>query len=303
MEPEFPELAWLYPEVVRAGSLAAALRRAAAEIGGDVGDVTANESNPLSYAGVASVVPAREALGVSVGHVERYFSVGGWGQGVELLTGSTGDLAEVARLAQAWRTGRPLVEIRRLVPFVRVSERALAHERGPEHVVAYQWRQLFADVEERADWPEFGELVRAAYGEPRLRQLYVYTSHWSIQFLAVPGTPSLMVGCRICIRRMAGCPTGSSRRVVSWSERRRRRRRRSRWPCGVCPTRPARRSPGPRWKRRRIPGGRRPPAGVVETPAAMCPGFSSKESRSPIGLPCSTGSVAGGGRGGTPRVA
>ncbi|MFG3689700.1 hypothetical protein [Micromonospora sp. NPDC047740] len=139
LEPEFPELAWLYPEV---GSLAAALRRAAAEIGVDVGDVTANESNPKSYAGVASVVPEREALGVSVGHVERYFSVGGWGQGVELLTGSTDDLAEVARLAQAWRVGLPLVEIQRLAPFVRVNERALAHERGPEHVVAYQWHRI-----------------------------------------------------------------------------------------------------------------------------------------------------------------
>ncbi|MER6758466.1 DUF6193 family natural product biosynthesis protein [Micromonospora echinofusca] len=189
MEPEFPEMAWLYPEIVRAGSLAAALRRAAAEIGVDVGDVTANESNPKSYAGVASAVPEREALGVSVGHVERHFSVGGWGQGVELLTGSTDDLAEVARLAQAWRTGRPLVEIRRLAPFVRVNERALAHERGPEHVVAYQWHQLFADVEEQADWPEFGDLVRAAYDEPRLRQLYAYTSHWSIQFSTCTGYP------------------------------------------------------------------------------------------------------------------
>ncbi|TDB82081.1 DUF6193 family natural product biosynthesis protein [Micromonospora sp. KC721] len=151
--------------------------------------MTANDSNPLSYAEVVSVAPERETLSVSVGHIERYFSVDGWGQGVQLLTGSTGDLAEVARLAQAWRAGLPLVEIQRRASFVRVSERALAHEHGPEHVVAYQWRQLFADVEERADWPEFGELVRAAYGEPRLRQLYVYTSHWSIEFSTCTGYP------------------------------------------------------------------------------------------------------------------
>ncbi|SCL29068.1 hypothetical protein GA0074692_2657 [Micromonospora pallida] len=189
MKPEIPEPAWLSPEVAYVGDLAAALQRVAVEIGVDVGDVTTNEHSPLSHARVASAVPEREALGVSVDQVNRCFSLGGWGQGIQLLTGSTDDLAEVVRLAHVWRTGVPLVEIRRRAPFVTVSERALAHERGPEHVVAYQWRQLFADVEEQADWPEFGELVRAAYGEPRLRQLYVYTSHWSIQFSTCTGFP------------------------------------------------------------------------------------------------------------------
>ncbi|WP_369125352.1 DUF6193 family natural product biosynthesis protein [Catenulispora pinisilvae] len=35
---------------------------------------------------------------------------------------------------------------------------------------------------DEADWPEYQELIEAAYAEPALRALYPFTSHWTLRF-------------------------------------------------------------------------------------------------------------------------
>ncbi|MET8331822.1 DUF6193 family natural product biosynthesis protein [Streptomyces sp. NPDC005181] len=82
----------------------------------------------------------------------------------------------------AWGKGRSLRELRADLPFLHSSERAEAHERGPDAVVELQWRTMREQAAEAPDFPEFGELVEAAHAEPRLRQLYVFSSHWTLGF-------------------------------------------------------------------------------------------------------------------------
>ncbi|WP_369275806.1 DUF6193 family natural product biosynthesis protein [Streptomyces sp. R11] len=102
--------------------------------------------------------------------------------GVELITGATPDLADVVRAGAAWGQGRSLRELRAELSFLRSSKRAEAHERGPAAVVELQWRTMQEQAAEEPDFTGFGELVEAAHAEPRLRQLYVFSSHWTLGF-------------------------------------------------------------------------------------------------------------------------
>ncbi|GAA1382052.1 hypothetical protein GCM10009661_59660 [Catellatospora chokoriensis] len=114
--------------------------------------------------------------------------INGWGQGIWMVSGSTDDLAEVIKAAVAWRDGVPLSEIGHVAPFVKVTQRGAAAEKGPEHVVAGEWAGLLQHAE-TAGWPEFRALVMAAHAEPKLRQLYPYTSHWLLGFSTTTGYP------------------------------------------------------------------------------------------------------------------
>ncbi|MFI5630612.1 DUF6193 family natural product biosynthesis protein [Streptomyces sp. NPDC051664] len=178
----------LYPDLAAAGSLAAALEQLAADLGFDLTTVP-GDWGALVSAGITSSVPGRKPLSVHIGAESRWFGVSGWSQGVELITGATPDLADVVRAGVAWGKGRSLRELRADLPFLHSSERAEAHERGPNAVVEVQWRRMRAQAVEAPDFPEFGELVEAAHAEPRLRQLYVYSSHWTLGFSSCTGHP------------------------------------------------------------------------------------------------------------------
>ncbi|MFG3137087.1 DUF6193 family natural product biosynthesis protein [Streptomyces sp. NPDC048211] len=75
------------------------------------------------------------------------------------------------------------------LPFLLVSERAEALERGPASVVELQWRTMREEAAEAPDFPAFGELVQAAHADPKLRQLYVFSSHWTLGFSSCTGFP------------------------------------------------------------------------------------------------------------------
>ncbi|MET9663574.1 DUF6193 family natural product biosynthesis protein [Streptomyces sp. NPDC006510] len=179
----------LYPDVVAVGSLAAALEQLAAELGVDL-TVVPGDWGPRVSAGIASSVPERKPLSVHLGAESRWFGVSGWSRGVELITGATPDLADVVRAGAAWGQGRSLRELRTELPFLRSSERAEAHERGPDAVVELQWRMMREQAAEEPGFTGFGELVEAAHAEPRLRQLYVFSSHWTLGFSSCTGYPS-----------------------------------------------------------------------------------------------------------------
>ncbi|MER6678445.1 DUF6193 family natural product biosynthesis protein [Streptomyces sp. NPDC000983] len=178
----------LYPDLAAAGSLAAALEQLAAELGADL-TVMPAVGSPLVSAGIASSVPERKPLSVHLGAESRWFGVSGWSRGVELITGATPELADVVRAGAAWGQGRNLRELRAELSFLRFSKRAEAHERGPAAVVELQWRTMREQAAEEPDFAGFGELVEAAYAQPRLRQLYVFSSHWTLGFSSCTGYP------------------------------------------------------------------------------------------------------------------
>ncbi|MFD1934712.1 DUF6193 family natural product biosynthesis protein [Nonomuraea mangrovi] len=178
----------LYPDVESAGSLAAALEAVAAEHGVDLGSIVSSDSDPLGWAAVASADAGRDPFAITRGAVERWFIVDGWSRGVQLVSGATPDLREVARAASVWRHGGRLSEIQRTAPFVEISEIAYAHERGPADMVAVRWCLIRQDAR---DGPVEGAhaLVEAAHARSQLRQLLPVLSHWSLHFSMCTGYP------------------------------------------------------------------------------------------------------------------
>lgn len=180
----------LYPDLAAAGSLAAALELVAANLGVDVVTVPGDWGPDVS-AGIAAAVPERRPLSVHIGAESRWFGVSGRSRGVELITGATSDLRDVVRAGMAWGEGRGLRELRSLLPFLHFTELAEAHERGPAAAVEVKWRLMRQEAADAPDFPQFGLLVEEAHAEPRLRQLYPFSSHWTLGFNARTGVPCL----------------------------------------------------------------------------------------------------------------
>jgi hypothetical protein len=196
--PTYPEPAVLYPEVAAAGSLATALQAVAVEQGLSV-HVPVTESSSLYGARVPTIVAHREELRVSASHVERRWFIRGCerDQGLALVEGDTLDLAQVARAMQAWHDGAALADIPKLAPFVKLTGRFEVPDRDPLQLTESEWQHLRKEAVE-VSWAEYQALIEAAYGEPRLRQLYPFTSHWSLRF-STTTRPSLSRDVLVCL--------------------------------------------------------------------------------------------------------
>ncbi|WP_426512669.1 DUF6193 family natural product biosynthesis protein [Dactylosporangium sp. McL0621] len=184
--PTYPEPAVLYPEVAVAGSLAAALRDVVAELGLAV-PVPVGESESLYSAVVPAAVAHREELEVSASRVERLWYVTGRerAQGFTVIGGETPDLAQVARAAQGWHDGAALAGIVEAASFMELTGRSEWPGSEPAQMAEAEWEQLRREAAELAlkwTWPEYEALVEAAYAEPRLRQLYPFTTHVALRF-------------------------------------------------------------------------------------------------------------------------
>jgi hypothetical protein len=124
-----------------------------------------------------------------LGSEERVVIAECWRRGVTLAGGSTPELLPVARAAEAFLRGDSLADLRDHHSFLTVSDLARAHERGPAEAVAEQWRRL-RDRWGRDDrFPFVADLIEAAYAVPQLRQLFPYTSHFTLQFSTCTGWP------------------------------------------------------------------------------------------------------------------
>jgi hypothetical protein len=165
------EITELYPDLVEQGGLANALRAALREIG-----------SPLSVSeldkSVRFVVYARVESGprfsqVYVGAQTRMFSFDFWNRGVYLAHGATPIILKMARSIDKWIASCCTTsELARAFPFVQVQPAAAAYERGEE--VKQRWRQYVGSLGER--FPELAAFVTAAAAEPKLRQLFPFTS-------------------------------------------------------------------------------------------------------------------------------
>ncbi|MFD7164754.1 DUF6193 family natural product biosynthesis protein [Streptomyces violascens] len=67
------------------------------------------------------------------------------------------------------------------------------HDTTPTNSVAVITRDrghsCAGSTPEAPDFPEFGALVEAAHAERRLRELYVFSSHWTLGFSSCTGFP------------------------------------------------------------------------------------------------------------------
>ncbi len=158
--------ATLYPEVVRAGSLRDALQEA-------VDRARYGFAVELTSAPGWRHVAARAAAGgrwakVLMAEEKRWFLVDCWADGVQMATGGTDDLSEAAGALDSWLRGPRVRDLVERWPFLRTWEPAEAHERG--EAVPVRWRQL-RETAVRSGGTALGELVEAAFAEPRLRVL------------------------------------------------------------------------------------------------------------------------------------
>uniref|UniRef100_UPI0033EFFC3A DUF6193 family natural product biosynthesis protein n=1 Tax=unclassified Streptomyces TaxID=2593676 RepID=UPI0033EFFC3A len=172
----------LYADIATEGSLAAALQATAGRNCLAV-SFEASESNPLLHASITSLVPHRTALAISAWEAERRWSIRGCEpfQDMALVEGDTQELAQVARVAQAWHDGVELATIHRAAPFVHLTGRFEVPDHDPERLAESEWQHLHTEADEM-DWPEYRALIEAAYSEPALRGLYPFTSHWTLRF-------------------------------------------------------------------------------------------------------------------------
>ncbi|QES55043.1 hypothetical protein DEJ51_13210 [Streptomyces venezuelae] len=191
-----PAPAVLYPDVAALGSLAEALRAAAAGRL-DTAPAASPDSDPLLYASVPSTLPHREPLRIRASAHGRRWSVRGEEPYQEscLVEGETDDLAQVARAARAWRDGDSLDDIRRAAPFTHLTGRFEVPDLDPVRLVESEWQGMLQEARElEYSWQEqYQALVEAAYAEPALRALYPFTSHWTLRFSSTT-RPSLTLG-------------------------------------------------------------------------------------------------------------
>ncbi|MER6984978.1 hypothetical protein [Streptomyces carpinensis] len=80
-------------------------------------------------AAMATAVPERRPLAVHIGADSRRFAVSGWSQGIELVSGSTSDLADIVRAGVAWGQGHsPCTMQTELAPAPRDGSPGLVEE-------------------------------------------------------------------------------------------------------------------------------------------------------------------------------
>ncbi|MFB9906995.1 DUF6193 family natural product biosynthesis protein [Allokutzneria oryzae] len=169
-----------YPELVEAADLSAALLRQSAVDGREL------TLEPDQHPHSARVLSARGTVEVDLATRERSFQLSLWSRGVNLARGDTADITEVVGICRAWEAGACLADLRAAWPLLSYTELAEAHERGD--AVEVKWRMLL----ENGD-PHLRPLIEAALTEPRLRELFPFTSRRALLFSRCTGYPYLSV--------------------------------------------------------------------------------------------------------------
>ncbi|MFI1397371.1 DUF6193 family natural product biosynthesis protein [Streptomyces sp. NPDC020681] len=165
----------LYPDLIRFGGLAAAMSRIAGSDDVALGEI---RTTPGRWGHgrfiAADVATDRGAISVRLGVDRRLFSVSIANDVHAWAEGSTDDLAQVVRMAGAWRGGATLRELHDGFPFMSYTALAQAYEAGDP--VTVQWERLLS----REIFEKERPLLRAAHAEDRLRVLFPVVSHGSL---------------------------------------------------------------------------------------------------------------------------
>uniref|UniRef100_UPI0040576A95 DUF6193 family natural product biosynthesis protein n=1 Tax=Candidatus Electrothrix sp. TaxID=2170559 RepID=UPI0040576A95 len=165
---DIPEL---YPELIEQGGLANALQATLRKIGSSLSVSELDKSSNF-------IVYARVELGerfsqIYIGTKTRMFSFDFWNCGVCLAHGTTPDILEMVKSIDKWITsGCVTEELASTFRFIQVEETAVFYERGQE--VEMRWRNYLEFLD--GEFPELMAFVTAAAAEPKLRQLFPFTS-------------------------------------------------------------------------------------------------------------------------------
>ncbi|MGW5266100.1 DUF6193 family natural product biosynthesis protein [Microbispora sp. NPDC004025] len=163
----------LYPDLLRDGGLAPAMRRLASRGRWDLGPIE-TEPGPARFV-TATMSSDRGRIAILLGAEKRFFSIRISHLGHVWASGATDDLAAVTEVADAWRRGATLDELVRRFPFMRTNALALAFERGDP--IPAQWDGLLGDP----GLVHVRPLVSAAHSDERLRALFPYVSHGALR--------------------------------------------------------------------------------------------------------------------------
>ncbi|WP_439681169.1 DUF6193 family natural product biosynthesis protein [Embleya sp. MST-111070] len=180
-DPAADNLADLYPELGLDGTLQSILQTAVHEAGHAL-DVLP-ERAPGWWRCGARADGDRRTTTALLGIAERVFIVDFWERGVMMAKGTTASLDAVASAFGAWQSGVTLARLKSACPFVDYSPLAEAHERGD--AVEAQW----TSYRRTTAWHVDHELIEAAYAQPRLRALFPFHSHRTLNFSRCTGFP------------------------------------------------------------------------------------------------------------------
>lgn len=176
-----PDLASLYPELGRDGTLRIALQKTIHQ-GGYRFKVLPERAPGWKRSGALADSDNR-AASVLLGIQERCFLISLWEYGVQMATGTTTSLNEAATATGVWQSGANLEALRAACPFVRYSSLAEAHERGT--AVEAKWTIYRQTAASHVDH----DLIEAAYAQQQLRALFPLHSHKSLILSRCTGYP------------------------------------------------------------------------------------------------------------------
>jgi hypothetical protein len=163
-----------YPEVRDAGSLRTAFLHALKKLGSPfVPDAV--EWFPVAYTRVAG---SGRASQIYLAASNRLFLPDFWSKGVCLGCGECSDLDETALAIHRWLSQGPSIfELSNSFVWVKPKAGAEAYELG--HEVDWKWECLIQDADST---PDFRVLAARTAVEPRLRELFPYTSMGTLCF-------------------------------------------------------------------------------------------------------------------------
>lgn len=175
-----------YPEVVTAGTLSGAVNVALREVCSTLAASAPEPPQPFSVT-YARIKRGSRFSQIYVAAKERLFLMDFWRRGVCMANGKSPDLSQVASALDFWisRSETTLSELEQKFPWTQRDKTATAFEEGRE--VDQQWEL----IGQRASslHPDLPKLVARAAQEPRLRQLFPFTSLASLNFSRCTGYP------------------------------------------------------------------------------------------------------------------
>ena len=213
----------LYPDIVKAGSLAVAISKSLSDMESNLVAAPTEVDEFMPYARI-EVGPRFSQIHLAAGR--RLFLVDFWSEGVAFGSGSSDNLVGIARALHTWIAEKASIEkMSVLFKFFSPSEAGKAHETGT--YVEYHWKSLLETwiagqnpfkIRSRKQLSHFLfslnlqqkirhingyfdylihsnnkyspiPLIKAAMKRPELRQLFPYTSLNSLCFSRTTGYP------------------------------------------------------------------------------------------------------------------
>jgi hypothetical protein len=190
---EQDRLRQLYPDVVAAGSLRAALDRAIFDLGSTLTSSSSFFERQASFD--ARVKSGERSAHVYVALDDRKFGLTVSRSVIELASGWVPDLIDVAKAILPWieDPDTKASDLARVIPFLELTPKAESYERG--YYIEDAWQGFMSEPLDRENndiyhWDELYQLIRLAAERPELRRLLPYMSleRFSVAIHPLPDT-------------------------------------------------------------------------------------------------------------------